>query len=97
MKLRILKKKGEDDTILLTMIGELTVYTAGKLKAVLLNELKSFSGVVLNLSGIDDADTAGFQLLVFLRREAEIAGKTLTIDDASARVKSIFSLYNEII
>lgn len=97
MKLRILKKKGADDTILLTMIGELTIYTAAKLKGLLLNELKAFSGVVLNLSGIDEADTAGFQLILFLRREAESSGKTFLIDDASARVKSIFSLYNEII
>lgn len=97
MKLRILKKKGDDDIILLTMIGELTVYTAAKLKTVLLKELNTFSGLVLNLSGIEEADTAGFQLLLFLRREAESAGKTLVIDDASARVKSIFTLYNEII
>jgi anti-anti-sigma factor len=97
MKLRILKKKGEDDTIILTMIGELTIYTAAKLKTVLLNELKAFSRVVLNLSGIDEADTAGFQLLLFLKREAESAGKTFVIDETSARVKSIVSLYNEII
>ena len=97
MKLRILKKKGEDDTILLTMIGELTIYTAGKLKSVLLNELNAFSGIVLNLSGIDDADTAGFQLILFMKREADTAGKGFIINEASARVKSIFSLYNEII
>ncbi len=97
MKLRIMKKKGEDDTIILTMIGELTIYTVAKLKTVLLNELKAFSGIVLNLSGIDEADTAGFQLLLFLRREAQSAGKTVVIDETSARVKSIFSLYNELI
>lgn len=97
MKLRILKKKGENGTVLLTMIGELTVYTVAKLKGVLMNELNAFSGVVLNLSGIDDADTAGFQLMLFMKREAESAGKPFVIDEASARVKSIFSLYNETI
>lgn len=97
MKLRILKKKGEDDTILLTMIGELTIYTVSKLKSILLDELNAFSGVVLNLSGIDDADTAGFQLILFMKREAESAGKPFVINDSSARVKSIFSLYNETI
>lgn len=95
MKLRILKKKSENDTIHLTMIGELTIYTVSKLKDLMLKEINAFSGVVINLAGIDDADTAGFQLLIFLRREAESAGKTLVVDDASVRIKSIFSLYNE--
>ena len=95
MKLRILRKKGENDTIQLTMAGELTIYTVAKLKDILLEEISSFSGAVMNLGGIDEADTAGFQLLLFLKREAESAGKTFVINDASARLVSIFSLYNE--
>lgn len=95
MKLRIVKKKGENNTILLTMIGELTIYTVAKLKDILLKELDSFSGIVMNLGGVDEADTAGFQLLLFLKREAAAAGKTFVIDDAGVRVRSLFSLYNE--
>ena len=95
MKLRILKKKIEDDTVQLTMIGELTIYTVVKLKDILLKQIGEIAGVVMNLGGIDDADTAGFQLLLFLRREADAAGKTLVFEDPSSRLKSIFSLYNE--
>lgn len=95
MKLRIVKKKGDNDTILLSMAGELTIYTVAKLKEILLKELNAFSGIVMDLAGIDDADTAGFQLLLFLRHEAETAGKGFTVTDASTRLKSIFSLYNE--
>ena len=95
MRLRIVKKKGEDDTILLTIIGELTVYTVSKLKDILLKELSVFSGMVLNLDGIDEADTAGFQLILFLRREAHASGKSLVINQPSTRIRALFSLYNE--
>ncbi len=95
MKLRIIKKRGENNSVLLGMIGELTIYTVGKLKDVVLKELESFSGIVMNMNEISEADTAGFQLILFLKREAEVAGKTLEVVDASARLKSLFSLYNE--
>ncbi|HOP62622.1 MAG TPA: STAS domain-containing protein [Spirochaetota bacterium] len=95
MKLRIVKKKNGDDTVLLTMIGELSVYTVSKLKDILLKELETFSGIVMNLEGIDEADTAGFQLLLFLKREANSAGKIFTINEKSTRINSLFSLYNE--
>ena len=77
------------------MKGELTVYTVVKLKDIIIKELNSFSGMVLNLAGIDEADSAGFQFLIFIKREAEKSGKSLVIDNASGRIKSIFSLYNE--
>jgi len=95
MKLRIVKKRGENNSVLLSMIGELTIYTVGKLKDVVLKELESFSGIIMNMNEISEADTAGFQLILFLKREAEAAGKTLEVAEASARLKSLFSLYNE--
>lgn len=95
MRLRIKKRRTDSDEVVLAMTGELTIYTVSKLKGILLDELKAFSGIILNLSEIDDADTAGFQLLLFLEEEAKCAGKTLIIDGASERVKSIFSLYGE--
>lgn len=95
MKLKIEKKKNKNNTVSLNMTGELSIYTVAKMRDILLKELDSFSGLVLNLAAIDDADTAGFQLLVFIKREALNAGKSLVIENASARVKSIFSLYNE--
>lgn len=95
MKLRIMKKKSDNNTVILSLAGALTIYTVSKLKEILMKELSAFSGLVMDLEGIDDADSAGLQLLLFLKREAESAGKVVMINRASARLNSILSLYNE--
>ena len=95
MKLKIVREKRDNGSVVLTMTGEMTIYTVTKLKDILMKELASFSGMVMNLNGIDEADTAGFQLLLLLRREAGIAGKTFDIADPGNRIMALFSLYNE--
>ena len=95
MKIKIVKEKLVNNELHLTLEGEMTVYSVAKLKEILLKELKSHSGMVMNLAGVDEADTSGFQLLLFLRREAETMGKSFRIVKASHRIKSIFTLYKE--
>jgi len=95
MKLRIMRKQTDNDGVHLTVTGEMTVYSAVKLKDVLMRELASCSGITLNLAGVHDADTSGFQLLVFLKNEARRLGKNFKISELSDRFESIFSLYRE--
>jgi ABC-type transporter Mla MlaB component len=95
VKLRIIKKRGDDNRILLTLIGEITIYSISRLKEILMKELSDFSGMVLNLAQVNEADTAAFQLLVFLKREAEITGKSFMIDEPGGRLKAVFDLYKE--
>lgn len=97
MKLRILRKRTEDEGIHLTIAGDMTVYSVVRLKEVLMKELKSGSGITVDLSDVNDADTSGFQLLIFLRKEAYMLGKKFKITELSPRLESIFSLYREAI
>ncbi len=97
MKLKIVRKKTENNSLHFILSGEMTVYSAGKLKDVLLNELKSCSGITIDLAEIDEADTSGFQLLLFLKREAANLGKSFRITEMSSRLRNIFNLYKEIV
>lgn len=97
MKLRILRKRAENDGLHLTLAGEMTVYSAVRLKEILFRELMSCSGITLNLAEVHDADTSGFQMLVFLRNEARRLGKHFKITELSGRLESIFNLYREAI
>ncbi|MBD3805938.1 STAS domain-containing protein [Sulfuricurvum sp.] len=61
------------------------------------DELKSglveHEGIFVNLIGVTEIDTAGFQLLVSLKKEMILQGKRFTIVGMSAEVDEIFSLY----
>lgn len=97
MKLKIVRKKMDKNMLHLIITGEMDVYSSVRLKEILTDELKSCSGITMDLAGVGGADTSGFQLLLFLKREAELQGKSLKVTDASSRLKSIFALYKETI
>ncbi len=97
MRLKIERSKPENGVLQLKLTGELTVYSARRLKDFLLNELKSCSQLSLNLAGVNEADTAGFQLLLFMKRETQAAGKRFIVSGAGGRLESIISLYRETI
>lgn len=97
MKLKIVRQKNGNDMLHLKLAGEMTVYSAVKLKSILLGELKSCSGITLDLAEVEEADSSGFQLLLFIKREAEIMGKSFRITEISSRIRSIFTLYREMI
>ena len=97
MKLKIVREKIENNVLHLALYGEMTVYSAAKLKDILTKELKSCSGMTMDLAEVDEADTSGFQLLLFLKREAMLLGKTFRVIKLSPRLRSIFNLYKEII
>ncbi len=95
MGISMKKKKLDSGNISLSFDGAATIYTVKKLKDLLMPELKESQGLELNLSNVKQIDTAGFQLLVFIKREAENAGKRIILTEASNEVNTIFSFYNE--
>lgn len=95
MKLKIVKSKPGGDMLHFKITGEMNVYSAKKLKELMLKELLSCSGITLDLSGIDEADTAGFQLLLFLKREAGVLGKIFSVTEMSGRLRNMSALYRE--
>ncbi len=97
MKLHIMRKKAGDNKVQLKIAGNMTIYSIKKLKELLLRELKSSSRITMDLSGINEADTSAFQMLVFLKREAAATDREFHVVNMSNRLQSIFSLYNETI
>lgn len=78
----------------LTIEGELTIYTAAKRKPELLAFLNSGEDLEMNLAGVTDIDSAGLQILILLKRDAEQAGKKLSFVMHSKIVLEVLELAN---
>ncbi|UWE17214.1 STAS domain-containing protein [Herbaspirillum huttiense] len=83
----------QEDRLLLTVSGGLTIFQAAERKPELLHALTlSQTQVVLDLSGVDELDTAGVQLLLLLRRELAAGGRQLEIGVYSPAVLATLDL-----
>jgi anti-anti-sigma factor len=78
----------------LAITEDLTIYHALEQKQVLLDALASTSELELNLSHIGAIDTAGLQLLILLKKEAQRAGKQVRIVAHSQAVSSVIDFCN---
>ncbi|VAW77347.1 hypothetical protein MNBD_GAMMA13-272 [hydrothermal vent metagenome] len=72
---------------------DMTIYTACEMKDKLLQKLAKCQEMELDLSQVAEFDTAGFQLLVLLKREAERNEIPLLVKNHSPVVLDIFELY----
>jgi anti-sigma B factor antagonist len=73
--------------------GPMTIYEAVQHKRELLAALAAGSGIEIDLSGVDEMDSAGLQLLVLARREASKAGKTAFLMSPSAATQEVLDRY----
>lgn len=78
----------------LTLNDELCIGVAAETKPKLLAALDGAACLEVDLSGITEIDSAGFQLLALLKREAAAAGKTVAFVRHSGPVLRLFDLYN---
>ncbi len=78
----------------LTVEDEMTIYTAVKLKETLMEHLQRCSELEIDLSQVDEMDTAGFQLLLLAKREAMQANKALCLVSHSRATLEVLDLYN---
>ena len=74
--------------------SDLTIYTVAEWKETLLSELEGSPALAIDLSDVSELDTAGLQLLLFTGREAQRAGKTLTLLYPSNAVMQLLQLCN---
>ncbi len=74
--------------------GDMSIYTAAGMKDTLLQKLAKCQVMELDLSQVTELDTAGFQLLVLLKREAERNETPLLIKNHSSAVQDVFGLYH---
>lgn len=78
----------------LTIQDELTIFTAAEQKSALLAFLNTDDQLEIDLSKIDEMDTAGLQLLILIKREAAQLGKSLSFVMHSKVVLEILELAN---
>jgi anti-sigma B factor antagonist len=74
----------------LTLGDELTIVTAAQTRDRIAPYLAAATDLELDLSEVTDVDTAGLQLLLVARREAERHGVTVTLADPSPVVQDMF-------
>jgi anti-sigma B factor antagonist len=74
--------------------GELSIYTAADSKVALLNALAGAQDLEIDLASVTEIDTAGVQLLILLKREANRQGKRLVLSGHSPAVMELTELYN---
>ncbi|WP_050470137.1 STAS domain-containing protein [Herbaspirillum chlorophenolicum] len=88
-----LKHTEHNGNLLLTINGGLTIFQAAERKPELLHALSLASRTLsLDLSGVDEIDTAGIQLLLLLKRETERNGLQLEVAAYSPAVLAAFDL-----
>ena len=73
--------------------GEMTVYTCGELKSLLLDQLTAHpEAAEIDLSRVAEFDTAGLQLLLTARRYANDGGRELRVVNPSRAVAEVLEL-----
>lgn len=83
-----------DGAVHLILDGPMTIYTANEIKAQLTSGLQTAPVIELDLSHVNEMDTAGFQLLVMAKRECQRNGHTLRIVAHSPAVREVLDFYN---
>ncbi|MGE8065868.1 STAS domain-containing protein [Pseudomonas sp. NPDC089569] len=78
----------------LSLVGELNIYSAAKLRQELLQALDPHQQLLIDLAGVEDFDSAGVQLLLVLEREAVRQNKVVNFVRHSAVVWEVLELLN---
>lgn len=83
--------KLEGDTLKLS--GELTIYSAAALKEPMMTTLANLPVAAINLAGVHEIDSAGLQLLLVAKQEAERQQRPLHLEAPSGAVTELIELY----
>jgi anti-sigma B factor antagonist len=78
----------------LSLCDDLTIYHALEQKAALLDALEHSDDLELDLSQVGEIDSAGLQLLLMLKKEAQRAGKRISIVAHSQPVRAVIDFCN---
>ena len=74
--------------------GELTIYTAAALKPTLLTALSDNASLELDLSSVSEMDSAGLQLLLLLKREANRLNHSVKLSGSNSVIDEVLELCN---
>jgi anti-sigma B factor antagonist len=78
----------------ISLSEDLTIYHALDQKQVLLEAISATGDLELDLSQVSEMDTAGLQLLIMLKKEAQRAGKRVSIVAHSQAVRAVIDFCN---
>ncbi len=78
----------------LVIAEDMTIYNAAAQKQRLLESLQATDRLEIDLSAVSEIDTAGFQLLVLVKREARRLDKEAQIVAHSEAVRELLDFYN---
>lgn len=78
----------------LVIVDDMTIYNAAAQKQQLVDALAANQELELDLSGVGEIDTAGFQLLILVKREAGRLGKNARIVAHSQAVREVVDFFN---
>ncbi len=78
----------------LSLTEDLTIYHALEQKMTLLDALAATTELELDLLQVGEIDTAGLQLLILLKKEAQRVGKRVAIVAHSQAVRSVIDFCN---
>ena len=93
--LHIQEKKLDSNLVSLLLDGEISIYNATEVRQYLAENIKIYDGIEMDLSNVNRMDTAGFQLILAVRQEANKNGKKLKLLNPDNEVERVFDLYGE--
>jgi anti-anti-sigma factor len=78
----------------ISLSEDLTIYHALEQKQTLLDAIAGTQDLELDLSQVSEMDTAGLQLLIMLKKEAQHTGKRVSIVAHSQAVRAVIDFCN---
>lgn len=89
--MKVTRKNNKSGTVL-SVEGDLTIYTVAQAKQTLLEDHEIFSTpVALDLHNVSEIDTAGLQLLLFMHKLLKGLNKNLHVTKSNEHVDSILN------
>jgi anti-anti-sigma factor len=85
-------RQSADDVVRHRIDGEMTIYSAAEQKARLLGWLEAAHDIELDLSGVEEFDSAGLQLLLVMKQEARQRDARLHLVNHSQAVLEVVEL-----
>ena len=86
--------ENRDGLCLASVAGDFNIYAAADAKERLAALLNVCAEVEIDLSAVSEIDTAGFQILLLIKREAQRQGKSVRFVAHSRATLELIDLYN---
>lgn len=86
--------QSQDGVVTVLLSGELSIYSASPLFSEHVRDLDFSSSLLIDLSGVEEMDTAGMQILLMLLARADKVGKGCEVLSTSPAVDRYLDLFN---